>query len=152
MSNKVEFDDDDEIDLKEIFRTLSQYKYFIIFCMILFGILASVLAYFKPNIYEATMTIEIGISGTIRGGNDIVSRAISTSLEVNPDTEIEILKSRVLMLEAVKSVDLSHRYYTTYRMKKIEITEPIKSLGIYEVKVKVHHAVDTTVKTWVVRE
>ncbi len=36
--------------------------------------------------------------------------------------------------------------------KKIEITEPIKALGIYEVKVKVHHAVDTTVKTWVVRE
>ncbi len=36
--------------------------------------------------------------------------------------------------------------------KKIEIKEPIKALGIYEVKVKVHHAVETTVKTWVVRE
>ncbi len=36
--------------------------------------------------------------------------------------------------------------------KKIEIKEPIKALGIYEVKVKVHHAVESTVKTWVVRE
>jgi large subunit ribosomal protein L9 len=36
--------------------------------------------------------------------------------------------------------------------KKIEITEPIKALGIYEVKIKVHHAVESTVKTWVVRE
>ncbi len=36
--------------------------------------------------------------------------------------------------------------------RKIEITEPIKALGIYEVKVKVHHAVETTVKTWVVRD
>jgi len=121
MSNTEEFGDDDEIDLKEIFRTLSQYKYFIIFCMVLFGILAYIMAYFKPNIYQATMTIEVGISGAIKGGNDIVSRAISSSTEVNPDTEIEILKSRVLMVEALKSIDISHRYYTTYRMKKIEI-------------------------------
>jgi len=47
MSNKEEFGDDDEIDLKEIFRTLSLYKYFIIFCMVLFGILAFIMAYFR---------------------------------------------------------------------------------------------------------
>jgi len=36
--------------------------------------------------------------------------------------------------------------------RKIEIDEPIKSLGIYSVKVKLHPAVTTVVKTWVVRE
>jgi len=123
MSKKEEYADDDEIDLKEIFRTLSRYKYFIIFCMILFGILASVVAYFKPNIYQTSMTLEIGILGSISGGNDIVSKAISASSKIKPDTEIEILKSRTLMVEAVKSVDFSHRYYVTYRMKKTEIYE-----------------------------
>lgn len=36
--------------------------------------------------------------------------------------------------------------------RKIEITEPIKALGIYTVNVKLHPSVTTNVKTWVVRE
>ncbi len=36
--------------------------------------------------------------------------------------------------------------------RKIEIDEQIKSLGIYDVKVKVHQAVSATIKVWVVRE
>jgi capsular exopolysaccharide synthesis family protein len=119
MSNKYELDDD-EIDLKEIFRTLANYKFLILFFVILFGLLATIFAYFKPNVYTTATTIEIGI-GIGGGGNDIVSKAISQVSEVNPDTEIEILKSRSLMVEAVKDVDFSHRYYTTTQMKKEEI-------------------------------
>lgn len=36
--------------------------------------------------------------------------------------------------------------------RKIEITEPIKALGIYSVNIKLHHNVSAVVKTWVVRE
>lgn len=36
--------------------------------------------------------------------------------------------------------------------RKIEITEPIKSLGIYSVTIKLHPSVSAVVKTWVVRE
>jgi large subunit ribosomal protein L9 len=36
--------------------------------------------------------------------------------------------------------------------RKIEITESIKSLGIYSVSVKLHPSVNATIKTWVVRE
>jgi large subunit ribosomal protein L9 len=36
--------------------------------------------------------------------------------------------------------------------RRIEIEEPIKSLGIYNVKVKLFQDVAATVKTWVVRE
>ncbi|MFH1198447.1 MAG: 50S ribosomal protein L9 [bacterium] len=36
--------------------------------------------------------------------------------------------------------------------RKIEINEPIKSLGIYSVNVKLHHSVTAVIKTWVVRE
>ena len=36
--------------------------------------------------------------------------------------------------------------------RKIEIIEPIKSLGIYSVSVKLHHSVSANMKTWVVRE
>jgi large subunit ribosomal protein L9 len=43
-----------------------------------------------------------------------------------------------------KGYDIDHR--------KIEIAEPIKTLGIYDVKVKVHPEVIASVKTWVVRD
>lgn len=36
--------------------------------------------------------------------------------------------------------------------RKIDITEPIKSLGIYSVTIKLHPSVSAAVKTWVVRE
>jgi len=36
--------------------------------------------------------------------------------------------------------------------RKIEITEPIKALGIYNVNIKLHPEVTVAVKTWVVRE
>ncbi len=36
--------------------------------------------------------------------------------------------------------------------RKIEIEEPIKSLGIYTISVKVHTSVSAKVKVWVVRE
>lgn len=36
--------------------------------------------------------------------------------------------------------------------RKIEVTEPIKALGIYSVSIKLHPSVNAVVKTWVVRE
>ncbi|MFH0735787.1 MAG: 50S ribosomal protein L9 [bacterium] len=36
--------------------------------------------------------------------------------------------------------------------RKVEIVEPIKALGIYEINVKLHHSVIAVVKTWIVRE
>jgi len=36
--------------------------------------------------------------------------------------------------------------------RKIELDDQIKALGIYEVKVKLHPSVSTTIKVWVVRQ
>jgi large subunit ribosomal protein L9 len=36
--------------------------------------------------------------------------------------------------------------------RKIEIEEPIKSLGIYAVSLKLHASVSAKIKVWVVRE
>jgi large subunit ribosomal protein L9 len=36
--------------------------------------------------------------------------------------------------------------------RKIEIEEPIKSLGIYGISIKVHSSVNAKIKVWVVRE
>lgn len=36
--------------------------------------------------------------------------------------------------------------------RKIEMAEPIKALGIYEISIKLHHKVNAVVKTWIVKE
>lgn len=36
--------------------------------------------------------------------------------------------------------------------RKVEIEEPIKALGIYEVSLKIHPSVNAKIKVWVVRE
>lgn len=46
---------------------------------------------------------------------------------------------------------LSEKGYEIDR-RKIEIDEPIKSLGIYSINIKLHPEVTAVVKTWVVRE
>jgi large subunit ribosomal protein L9 len=36
--------------------------------------------------------------------------------------------------------------------KKIELTEPIKALGIYSVPIKLHPEIETKIKVWIVKE
>lgn len=48
--------------------------------------------------------------------------------------------------------DALHEKGFEVEKRKIEITEPIKSLGIYNVSIKLHPSVSAAVKTWVVRE
>ncbi len=36
--------------------------------------------------------------------------------------------------------------------RKIQLDEPIKSLGVYQVKIKIHTEVTATVKLWVIKE
>ena len=49
----------DEIDLKEVFKTIFRYKYSILLITLLFMIGSAIFAYVKPNIYSASSTIEL---------------------------------------------------------------------------------------------
>ena len=113
--------DEDEIDLKEVFRTIYNYRYMIISLVIIFTLASAVFAYFKPNIYQASSTVEI--SPDKKGGSgaeDVLAMAMDSG-SVNADTEIEIVKSVSLAEKALKNVDMAHRYYTTRRYKQVEL-------------------------------
>jgi len=113
--------DEDEIDIKEVFRTIYHYKYMIIFFVFIFTLTSAYIAYFKPNIYKASSTVEVGIEryGSY-GGQDVLSMAMSPGA-MNAETEMEIIKSRFLASKAAKDVDVLHRYYTTRRFKEVEL-------------------------------
>ena len=113
--------DEDEIDIKEIFRTVFRYKYMIILLVILFTFGSAFFAYFKTNVYKTTSTVEVQVEK--RGGaqQDILAMAMDGGSMVNPDTEMEIIKSVSLTERALKHVDMTHHYYTTRRYKKVEL-------------------------------
>lgn len=112
--------EEDEIDLKEVFGTLYRYRYMILSLVILFTLASGVYAYFKPNVYKASATVEVGSETPGYGTQDILAMAMDQGSE-NVDTEMEIIKSRFVVELALKDVDLAHRYYTTRRYKEVEL-------------------------------
>ena len=113
--------DKNEIDLKETFRAIYDYRYMIIFIVIIFTLAAVVHVYFKPNIYQASSTVEIDsdkIAGS--GQEDLLSTAMD-SRSINLVTDIEVVKSVSLAKKALKKVDMSHHYYTTRKYKQVEL-------------------------------
>ncbi len=118
--NPVEIDED-EIDIREIFRTVFHYKYMIISLVILFTLASAVYAYFKPNVYQASSTVEISPEKWGAGGSDDVLAMAMDPGSVNSDTEIVIANSVSMTERALKYVDFAHRYYTTRRYKQVEL-------------------------------
>jgi uncharacterized protein involved in exopolysaccharide biosynthesis len=53
--------DEDTIDIKEVFQTVFRFRYMIVFIVVLFGLGSSYYAYFKPDIYQASATVEVGL-------------------------------------------------------------------------------------------
>jgi len=72
--------------------------------------------------------------------------SVTIPVTVGEDEKIFGSVTTKMIADALKEKghDIDHR--------KIEIEEPIKALGIYEVKVKVYSEVIASVKTWVVRD
>ncbi|MHB8906781.1 MAG: 50S ribosomal protein L9 [Melioribacteraceae bacterium] len=78
--------------------------------------------------------------------NDIEKVSITIPVKVGEEDKIFGTVTSQMIADSMKEkgYDIDKR--------KIEITEPIKSLGIYSVTIKVHPSVSAVVKTWVVRE
>jgi len=120
MTNPMLNTDEDEIDIKEIFRILHRYKYMIVVITLLFTVASMYIAYFKPNIYQASTTVEVGLQKRGYGSSDVINMALDPGV-LTPDTEMEIIKSRFLAKKALKKVDFTHKYYTTRRWREIEL-------------------------------
>jgi hypothetical protein len=90
----------------------------IFFFTILFGIGSAYIAYFKPDIFKAVTTVEVGLG---RGdGGDILSKATEPG-RLFASTEKEIIQSRFLAAKALQKVDFTHRYYITRYLRQVEL-------------------------------
>jgi capsular exopolysaccharide synthesis family protein len=122
MSNNIA-SHNDEIDLKEVFRTIDRYKISIILITFIFFITSIVFAYYKPNIYSSTSTVQV-IDESAAGGTsstDFLLQAMGGKSS-NIDNEVAILESRFITQKALEKLNLTTRYYKINKIgKKTEI-------------------------------
>ncbi len=126
MNNQQTFleKNNDEIDLKQVFKTILKYKFFIIFLTIVFTLGSAVFAYIKPNVYFSTATIEV--QEEKKGFNSSALKEAFSGGGVNVENEIEVFKSRFLANRAASYLNLDTRYFTinNYRQKEFYQNSP----------------------------
>ncbi|NOU51783.1 polysaccharide biosynthesis tyrosine autokinase [Pseudoalteromonas sp. JBTF-M23] len=101
---KSQKDDAQEIDLLALFGALLDAKWFIVGVTALFMLLGVAYAIFSTPIYQATAMVQVEEKGgSVPGFDDMSGMFESTSAAV---TEIELLKSRSVIGEAVDTLNL----------------------------------------------
>jgi len=112
--------DEDEIDIKEIFSILLQYKKSIILITILTTLYAFVYAYFSPNIYQSQSMIKLNPNDYYGNRNDFMSVAMGKEGN-NILDELVIFKTRHLAEGALKHLNIGTRYFVTKHFKSHEL-------------------------------
>ena len=89
---------EDEIDLKEVFKTILKYKIQIILITYIFTMGAGIFAYLKPNIYTTSIVLELEEKNKSAGSAnaDFMMEALSGSSGSGVANEIEVMKSRLI--------------------------------------------------------
>ena len=114
---------EDEIDLKELFYKLKRHLFLIIFITFLFTGGAFVYTYLATPYYKTNASIEIGESSKMGSGTGMLSDILGLGGGDAVDTDVEILKSRYIISNAIKNYDFQDRYYAVNKFKKFEISQ-----------------------------
>lgn len=101
----------DEIDLKDLFKTILRYKYIIALFAIIFTLVSIFFAYTTPSVYSTFATIELQEETNKYSTEDALKQAFSGG-SVNVQNQIEIMKSKSLADKAIKNMNLDIRYFT----------------------------------------
>lgn len=111
---------EEEIDLKEVFRTLGRYKKSI--AVIAFSVLifTGIYAYFSTNVYQADLTLQIQEKSGGQLSDDLMAKALGVQ-GANVDNEIAIFQSRFVAQKALEKIDIGTRYYLAQNFKKVEL-------------------------------
>ncbi len=118
MMTENRLENNDEIDLKEVFKTIFKYKVSIVLIALTFLILSTIFAYYKPNIYSSSTTIEVlGEKNANVGSADFMLKAFGGN-NANIDNELALLKSKFIIQQALENLNLETRYFGSNKLHK----------------------------------
>jgi uncharacterized protein involved in exopolysaccharide biosynthesis len=102
---------EDEIDLRELFKTIAKNSKFLLFFTLFSTLLAGVYVFVTPKIYELKVLVEIGNTNTNTNTNTIVAKLNGLFLKNTYETtikKIEIVKNTPDLIEiSAESDDIS---------------------------------------------
>ena len=114
--NRLE--NNDEIDLKEVFKTIYKYKVSIVLITLLFLTLSAIFAYYKPNVYYSETTIEVLEEKNANVGSaDFMLKAFGGN-NANMDNELALLQSKFIIQQALENLNLETRYFGSNKLNK----------------------------------
>ncbi len=96
-----------DISFRDIFNVIWYYKWLIIIVTSATIAWSFRIFYYKPEIYSAETTIEINTNENRSSGDDILKEALKGGVSRDINTQMAILKSRFIILDAMKKVNLT---------------------------------------------
>ncbi|QFR43187.1 GumC family protein [Sulfurimonas xiamenensis] len=124
---------EDEIDLKQLFESLSERKLTIIFVFFITLAFGIAFAYFAQPIYKTSTTIQVKTNDK-QLQTDMLQAAIQGMPNTEIDTELGILQSYTLIKEVLNNVVFDIRYFKKENFKTLEVfvdEAPFKVLYSY---------------------
>ena len=121
----------DEIDLKEVYKVVGHYIISITLIALIFLIASTILAYYKPNVYMSTTTLEINQKNS--GTSNSLLAALGHK-NVNISNIKDIIKSHYIVSKALEALNIDIRYYSINSLnKKIELYKKSPFVVKYQV-------------------
>jgi capsular exopolysaccharide synthesis family protein len=113
-----------EIGFEELKTFMAQHKWLLIISVLVSTVIAMIIAYTSPNIYQATSSIEI-VSGSEDSRDDLMGKIMHITDE-NMINEKEIIQSRYMIFKALEKLNIGTRYFvkTHFKMEELYKNSP----------------------------
>ena len=129
QSLNYEYQDEDEIDIREIFSVLSKYKKSIILITLIATIIAASRAYFSPSIYQAHSLLKV--SRKVHNYGGLINTAMYPELS-DAENELIVFKSYTVASRVLETLNIGTRYYTKNNFRTVELYKNSPFVVIYE--------------------
>ncbi len=126
--------DKKDVNVKEMFRTLNNYKWSILIITIISIIIASIYLYFQQPIYSSYAIVKVKTKDGIKSINSNILNPVSGPVTANVKEDMALIKTFYINDQALKlgKVNYKVQYYKNRHNKSVEINKliPIKLTNI----------------------
>ena len=148
MQENNKYIEEEEIDLRELFRTIWDRKMFIIGFTLIVTILAGIYAYSKTPIYEVKSVVRIGyVSGALVEPSNIIEQKLRLVFDVDNNSRYEFIEDGVVSnISAIKKVEnfLEIKTEATSNEKALDKNKEVLSFLQNEYKFKIDEFITKT--------